>query len=268
MVKDKLENSEVELQGIVEEKRFKKRDVEILMIIFFDLFFIGSIIYAGIRFNEPLFQSKAITIITQNIGAFFIPFIPFLMRWIFKVDISLKISIGIEIFAFMGTFLGETCEFYYLIPFWDDILHFTSGFGVTYIAFCFFIGYTKDTLNHKNEVLVTVLSIFLSLGIIPLWEIIEFTNDSLFGTNMQKIMPEDGVLFNGGFTNQNLSGTDEEIANFYRTPEGYSYALKDTMTDILMATGGTALFLIFLLIVKRFKKDAFTNDVVFLKNNK
>lgn len=265
MVKENLEKNDLELQDVIEEKRFKKKDAEILSAIFFDLFFLGSIIYAAVRFNDATFQSKAITIITQNVPSLLIPLIPFLMRWIFKVDISLKLSIGINIFAFMGNFLGETCEFYYLIPFWDDILHFTSGFGIAFIAYCFFIGYTKDSLTHKNEVLVTVLSIFLSLGIIPLWEIVEFTSDSLFGTNMQKIMPENNTLFNGGFTNQNLNGTDEEIANFYKTPEGYSYALKDTMTDILMATGGTLLFLTFLLIVKRFKKDAFTNDVVFLK---
>jgi hypothetical protein len=75
-----------------------------------------------------------------------------------------------------------------------------------------------------------------------LWELAEFSIDRAFGTNMQKFMPEIEPFFNGGLSKELLNGTAEEIAAFFRTPAGYTYALKDTMSDMLLNLAGTVAF--------------------------
>jgi hypothetical protein len=49
---------------------------------------------------------------------------------------------------------------------------------------------------------------------------------------MQKFIPAD-PFFNGGDSSKPLNGSDQEIANFYRFPKGYAFALRDTMEDII-----------------------------------
>lgn len=69
-----------------------------------------------------------------------------------------------------------------------------------------------------------------------MWEIYEFGVDSLFGINMQKYIPLD--FYDALFENETIGMSVEEIASFYSTPEGYRYALMDTMGDILIDVGG------------------------------
>lgn len=49
-----------------------------------------------------------------------------------------------------------------------------------------------------------------------MWEIYKFTFDSLFGTNMQKIIPEVDGLFNDGDSTSILNGTNDLIADFLK----------------------------------------------------
>ena len=69
-----------------------------------------------------------------------------------------------------------------------------------------------------------------------MWEIYEFDVDSLFSTNMQIYISLD--FYDALLKNGTIGLTVEEIASFYSTPEGYRYALMDTMGDILIDVGG------------------------------
>ncbi len=88
-----------------------------------------------------------------------------------------------------------------------------------------------------------------SLSVALLWEVFEYTTDSLLGGNAQRVIPE--MFNNGNNTKLPLEGNMEEIYNFYLQPEGYRYALEDTMTDIIVCLGGTVLSSAMVLIIAK-----------------
>lgn len=117
-------------------------------------------------------------------------------------------------------------------------MHCASGV----LAFITFYALARSyfAAKHTAEVLPSILfALFASLAVAVLWEIIEFTYDSLFLTNAQKFIPTDENLFNGGNSGLDLNGSDSEIASFYRNPDGYKFALKDTMMDCVVCFIGS-----------------------------
>lgn len=116
------------------------------------------------------------------------------------------------IFLFCAIFLGEVRNFYYIIPYWDIILHTFSGGMIAALGFSFI-----TLLNDEENVHVKLTPFFVAffafnfaimLGVV--WEIYEYTADGLLGLNMQKFALEDGTM---------LIGRD---------------ALADTMEDLIV----------------------------------
>ena len=69
------------------------------------------------------------------------------------------------------------------------------------------VSHIKNHFNSRRH------SNFFFIGL--MWEIYKFTFDSLFGTNMQKIIPEVHGLFNDGDSTSILNGTNDLIADFF-----------------------------------------------------
>ena len=106
-----------------------------------------------------------------------------------------KMMVLYTLFLYGAIFLGEVMAFYYNVPHWDTFLHGLSG------AMLGALGYTViSVLNRSDSVPVNLSPLFvafftfcfaMTMGMI--WEIYEFSVDSLFGTNMQKFAFEDGT---------------------------------------------------------------------------
>lgn len=121
-------------------------------------------------------------------------------------------------FLYCAIFLGEVFDFYYLIPFWDVLLHTFSAvmlalLGVTIV----------DVLNRSGRISVSlspgftaVFAFCFALSLGAMWEMYEFAFDALLGLNMQKFRTAEGVA---------LVGRE---------------ALQDTMEDLIW-DGGAAL---------------------------
>jgi len=131
-------------------------------------------------------------------------------KW--QLGITNAIYVLYYIFLYCAVFLGEVLEFYYLIPHWDTILHFFSGAMLGALGFIL-----VDILNRNEKVRVSLSPLFVAmfafcfaLAAGAVWEIYEFTGDSLLGLNMQKCLTEHGEAL-----------------------MGYE-ALKDTMKDIVV----------------------------------
>ena len=129
----------------------------------------------------------------------------------FKLVVPDFMCVLYYIFLYLAVFLGEIFSFYYKIPYWDVLLHTMSGAMLGALGFILI-----DWLNRDSHVKLSASPIFVSLfafsfalAIGAMWEIYEFSFDSLFGLNMQKFRAEDGRL---------LIGRD---------------ALVDTMKDII-----------------------------------
>ncbi len=184
---------------------------------------IVSIIFSAVRFimapstvpdgmEHTKVKSDYLLMLLQCTLGLVVMLLPSVIERRWRLGIDHAIYILYYMFLYCAVFLGEVFEFYYLIPHWDTILHFFSGAMLGALGFIL-----VDLLNRNEKVSVSLSPLFVSLFAFSfalaagaVWEIYEFTGDSLLGLNMQKCLTEYG---------QPLVGYD---------------ALRDTMKDIVV----------------------------------
>jgi len=115
-------------------------------------------------------------------------------------------------FIFIGMFLGSVNEWYYRFWWWDAMLHFFSAPAIGIAAYSIVLAARSRApenrgLSHGLSLLL-IFCFVMTIGTI--WEIVEYTLDSVLGMNMQRNLDGGGLL--------------------------------DTMTDILLNTFGSILF--------------------------
>lgn len=137
----------------------------------------------------------------------------------FKLHIPSYMIIPFVIFLYCAIFLGEVRSFYYRVKNWDTFLHFFSAGMLATLAYSI-----VSMFNQSDSVPVNLSPGFLALFAFcfavtcgAVWEIYEFTGDSLLGMNMQKWRLEDG------------------------TPLIGQAALADTMKDIITDVVGAGI---------------------------
>ena len=113
---------------------------------------------------------------------------------------------SIIIFILLSVFLGRTLNFYERVPHWDKMLHFLSGFIIASAGKEIYIKIKGDM---GNKLLLNLFVLFFAVAVAGLWEIYEFTGDSIFGTEFQ------------------------------------NNSLADTMTDIIAGSVSALMYLIF-----------------------
>lgn len=233
-----------------------------LTTLFFGLWFLASVIAGATnKYHNYYDEAQARLVIIQNLRLSLILLIPYVLEKFFGLRVELKILIFFYLFAFVAAVIGETFKVYYRAEYFDKTLHAISGFIALYFGYGFaYLILKNGTGNHKFLAALT-LGFLAAAGVAAIWELLEFTTDLIFGTNMQKIIPPE--LFNGGNSYAELSGTDQQIAEFFRRPEGYKYALMDSMWDMLVAFIASVFFAIVMAVVKKFNKNAFENCVIY-----
>jgi hypothetical protein len=206
------------------------------------LLYLGAIIYGLflVITNADEFQ-KGLLIMVESFVGVLISAILFLIKKYKNIKISASILFFIHSFVIMAV-IGEMFMLYYTVHWWDAMLHLFTGVGIAFTAYCIFDFLTRNSnLEHRFVVsLISALTMALALEL--LWEFAEFLVDTFFSSNMQKFIPDMPPFFNGGSSDKVLGGTDREIADFFRNPEGYKYALIDTMEDLILNLIGTFTF--------------------------
>ena len=86
------------------------------------------------------------------------------------------------IFILLSVFLGRALSLYALIPYWDKILHFLSGFIFAQVGKEI---YLKLGGNKKSKALLNIFALLSAFSIAALWEIWEFATDKILNTNAQ-----------------------------------------------------------------------------------
>ncbi|MGL4522819.1 MAG: hypothetical protein ACRCWQ_09740 [Bacilli bacterium] len=113
---------------------------------------------------------------------------PAFLQKTMKLSFSNEFMVAYIVFLFGSQILGTTLDFYsYNI--WDLIMHSMAGVLLGFAAISVFEVLRKD-------VKIPTLIIFLFVGALGLsgsfvWEVYEFTCDTLFGTEMQKLAISD-----------------------------------------------------------------------------
>lgn len=133
-------------------------------------------------------KSDYLLMLTQCLLGLLVMMLPTFVSKKWKIVVPNTIVILYYVFLYCAIYLGEVRNFYHLIPFWDDILHAFSGAMLGALGFIL-----VDLLNKNKKVSVSLSPFFISvfafcfavsLGCI--WEVYEFTLDSILGLNMQK----------------------------------------------------------------------------------
>lgn len=221
----------------------KKQNAKKAIGIFVFLTLIFSIVYSVIRIiNSPEvgtgsgdhLRSDYVLMLLQCLLGLVVLGLPSTLERKWSFELPNYMSILYFIFLYCAIYLGEVRNFYYIVPHWDTILHAFSG------AMLGAFGFTLVTiLNDSEKVKVTLSPLFVclfafcfALAVGAIWEIYEFTGDSLFGLNMQKFRTADGTL---------LIGRE---------------ALSDTMKDIIIDSVGAFIVVTigYLAMLKRGKK--------------
>lgn len=226
------------------------------------------IIYGIISVFNPNYDSaQAKLICLSGVSGLLLTFAFPLLKIIFGIKTSSFIQVTIHSLGFLALVLGEGFCLYYKISWRDTFLHFYSGLLFSIIgAILISALFNKENIKHKT-LIVIIGGVLISLSIGFIWEIFEFTIDSFFCTNMQKSIPEIDDIFNGGDTSLPLNGSNDIIADFYKTPSGYRYALLDTMEDIICCFTGSLLFIVLSFALLKFIPNLFDNSIEFTNNN-
>lgn len=147
------------------------------------------------RDPDAKLRSDYVLMLVQCVLATGVMLLPSLIEHRAKIEIPNGMYIAFVIFLYCGVYLGEVRSFYYLIPYWDTILHAFSG------AMLGALGFTLVTLlNESDRVTLNMNPLFIALftfcfavAMGVLWEIYEFSVDGVLHLNMQKAYLEDGT---------------------------------------------------------------------------
>jgi len=150
-----------------------------VMLIFFlfQLFCLITLIWTALA-GEYLF-------VLLSIATILLLFVPWLVEAIFNIIVSPPLKIIYMCCAVAGPICGPVYKLYYIIPFWDTMLHTISGFLLAGVGFAI-----PEITDRNNDaapsiLLRVVLAFCFSMTIAVLWEFSEFGMDVIFHTDMQ-----------------------------------------------------------------------------------
>jgi hypothetical protein len=173
--------------------------------------------------------SKFLTHLTLCVTAVILMNIPLFMRRRFKFYIPSFLQITVTLFIVLHFVFGEIFRVYDRSLLFDKMLHTTSG---VVIAICGFslvnlLNESPNTHLKLSPFFVALFSFCFALAIGYLWEMLEYTVDSITGINMQR--------WQDSFVPVIIDG-EEVMVSMY----GQGSGLIDTMMDMVVNAVGAA----------------------------
>lgn len=177
-----------------------------------------------------------------TIGIIVVTLVPFFLKKFLHVFIPPEFVLLAIAFIFASLFLGEIRGYYIRYWWWDILLHSGSGFLLGIIGFLLVhvLNETEEIGVHMKPGFVAIFAFMFAVSMGALWEVFEFSMDSLFGMDMQKEML------------------------------GYPSGLTDTMWDLIVATlGALVISALGYGYIKTARNESFLERWIhaFIKNN-
>ncbi len=152
----------------------------------------------------------------------------FLAQRLFRIRFPFYLESTLVVFCFLCLGGGTVYLLYAKLSFWDKILHTLSGFLFTAFGLSAAIPLTEGLPSYRRRLAVClIVAFFFSLAVGYVWEIYEYSVDSLFGSNLQRWQESVIEIFEDGTA-------------LIADPRGY--AIRDTLTDMIVNLIGTVLF--------------------------
>jgi len=192
-------------------------------------------------------------VVFQCLLALLLFFLPSILERRFRIELPNVLENLVLLFIFSSLLLGEIYGYYSRVPYWDKLLHTSSGFLTAAIGFSLIeLLNEHETIALKlSPLFVAVFAFCFSMTVGVLWEFFEYGCDLLLGADMQK----DRLV--KAFTSTLLGGervvVDSVSVNGIAW-EGYiDIGLIDTMEDLIVNALGALVFSFFgfLLIGRR-----------------
>lgn len=183
----------------------------------------------------------------------FLFMLPTLVEEGLQIKLPQAMEIASVLFVFCANILGEILEFYTLLPFWDDMLHYTSGFIFAAFGFSLVELFNRNAKFdfHLSPFFVSTVALCFAVTVGVLWEMFEFCADMILHTDMQKdrlVTEIHSALLNpsgqapvgiSGITATEVTGVGGELLLI----NGYlDIGLIDTMKDLFIDLLGAILF--------------------------
>lgn len=177
--------------------------------------------------------------------------LPSLIERRLKIDLPDTLEIIILLFIFAAEILGELNCYFITFPYWDTMLHTTTGFLCAATGFALI-----DILNRNSHIKFTLSPVYValvafcfSMTVGVLWEFFEFGADRLLHWDMQKdtvVHSVTSVMLDP--TNKNIpvtiSGIESVVVNGQELGLGgyLDIGLYDTMEDLFVNFIGAVVF--------------------------
>ena len=159
--------------------------------------------------------SRSIFVIMQSLILLVLSFGPSFVAKKFNLDIPDFMESMFLLFLILALVFGEIAEFFVNVLWWDDMLHTLSGLLVAIVGFSIINSANRDPNKNLtiSPLLVAVFVFSFSMTVEVVWELFEYTADSLIpSSNMMRTIDSQTLI--------PLSGLA---------------AIEDTMSDITLA---------------------------------
>ena len=176
---------------------------------------------------------------------------PSVVQATFKVEFPTLLEIIILLFIFAAEILGEISAFYIKFPYWDTILHTLNGFLCGAIGFSLveIINGNKKLRFELSPLFMAVVAFCFSMTIGVIWEIFEFSMDTLYHLDMQKdtVIHSINTVSLDPIRDNNcvaITGIEEVVVNGQELGLGgyLDIGLFDTMYDLIVNFIGAFVF--------------------------
>lgn len=237
------------LDSFVAAWKSSKRSVLVVFVVL-RVLVIGCLVRQIMNLNIPNVLLCFLTLLISNI--------PLFMKKNLKIQLPDVLEITIFIFVFAAEILGEISNFYGHIPFWDTMLHTTTGFFAASIGFGIINLLNGNVKNLRLTPLFVAIFVFcFSMTVGVCWEFIEFSFDHTLSLDMQKDRIVDRistVMLDPEQDNHTVivKGIDKTIlydreGNELATIEGgyLDVGIIDTMKDLFVNFIGAVVFAVF-----------------------
>ena len=183
-------------------------------------------------------------------GTILLVLLPMLAERFFSCRICLPLYLFTLVYA-IGPMLGHCWKLYYMLPWWDKLLHTSAG-----VIFAILGAYLFDLLaQEKQKQIVRILFAFcFSVTVSVLWEFAEFGADTFLGMDMQNDRVVSGIT--SYLLGQTL-GTTGSIHNIHSVvvngiilPGYIDIGLHDSMLDMLLESLGALITCLLLFLDK------------------
>ncbi len=203
----------------------KANNILFYLILALGIFNVAWLIYMKANWDEIVFRGL------QYVAMLLIMLLPTFLKTRFKIEVPWQLTTIIVIFCFSSLIMGDSLDLYGRIPWWDKLLHTESGLMLSILALWIIhvIMAENDKYIILNRYFLSLFLILFSLGLGACWEIIEYSYDSLMGTNTQQFM----------------ATTTGSIVSAEDVPLCGHEALRDSMQDLILDFFGAFLVAIY-----------------------